>query len=66
MIEKTLQTFINNAYNKELFDKMSKEDKIDAFYMLEKFPPNRKPSIAEHILWASTLGTGSDYVYIPD
>ena len=64
-VERQIQRFIDSAYDKELFEQMSSDDKKDAIYMKKKFP-DKKPSIAEHVLWASTFVTGSEYVEIPD
>ena len=65
MLEERAQHFLDQAFDDNLYPKMSPDDQIDAAYCRKAFN-NRKPSMADYLIWTTVFVTKSDYIDIPD
>lgn len=65
VIEAGMRTFIDSAFDDDLFVKMSPDDQIDASYCRKAFG-NKKPSIYDFAVWQAAFVSHSEYVEIPD
>ena len=64
-VQQKIQRLIDQAFDDELFPKMSADDRIDASFCRKEFG-DKKPDIIDYLLWSGKFVTHSDYVEIPD
>ena len=65
VIERSMQDFIDRAFDDEKFCKMDPDDQIDASYCRKAFGTNM-PDIADYLIWMAAFTTHSEYIEIPD